>query len=196
MTAVLAFMLGVAATLWAVGDDWQDTQVTPPLGVESGADAPAALSATATDDEDPATTDTTTADASGDSDSEDASQASSPGSDATGNAQPGADGPAAATPQAVSGAARAGAGRRSYQVRVGAFLDADNAAQVGEAVRASGLPVQIQPQPDPEGRDWYIVQVGPYRDRSEATDVAGRLRRSQGYDALVISVDGSSEAGS
>lgn len=188
-------MLGVAATLWAVGDDWQDSQVTPPLAVESGADAPAAFSATGTD-VDPAAADAMTADASGEPASEDASQASSTGAEATGSAQSGTGGPAGMASQGAPEGASAGAGRRSYQVRVGAFLDADNAAQVGEAVRASGLPVQIQPQPDAEGRDWYIVQIGPYRDRSEAMDVAGRLRRSQGYDALVISVDGGSEAGS
>ncbi|TVR99126.1 MAG: SPOR domain-containing protein [Rhodospirillales bacterium] len=189
LAVLLAFLLGVAVTLWAVQEPAPHTALATEMGGGEATDArPPDPDATDTGRiavPDPLPADSPTANNRPAADSlADITEAGSP---------PPAPASAAARP---AGGGPAEGGRRTYQVRIGAFLDADNAAEAGEAAKALGLPVEIVAQPDSQGRDWYVVQVGPYWDRLEALDVAGKLRRSQGFDALIIGIDSRGGSGS
>ncbi|HLI83224.1 MAG TPA: SPOR domain-containing protein [Bryobacteraceae bacterium] len=100
------------------------------------------------------------------------------------NATPAAASPApAATPEAAPAAAPA-VPAVQLAIQVGAFLDKTNADKLVERLKEAGYTPQIV-LGGHAPRIWNFVQVGPYHDWGEASQIAAVISRDEETEAVV-----------
>ena len=94
--------------------------------------------------------------------------------------------PAATVPPPVASAASQGARRGIWAVQVMSLRDRAGASQLVQRLNNKGYPAFIvAPTPDTPTR-LYKVQVGRYGDRSEADQVATRLKKEEQFDTWIV----------
>lgn len=96
--------------------------------------------------------------------------------------------PAPSTPSANSKPRSSGI---YLAIQVGSFRESANAEELAGRLKSSGYQPEVSSRPDVNGREWYIVRVGPYHDWTEATEAAEEISKRQGTQAFIRTVPAS-----
>ncbi|MGH9412934.1 MAG: SPOR domain-containing protein [Terriglobales bacterium] len=72
-----------------------------------------------------------------------------------------------------------------FDLQLGAFQDAANAARLVTSLKAHGCTAQVMQLTDTRHRVWNVVRIGPFATLAQAAAAAAQLRRSDGLLALV-----------
>jgi rare lipoprotein A len=75
-----------------------------------------------------------------------------------------------------------------YTVQVGAFAEQEKAERLRERLLAKYQPIYIQELDGPDGH-FYRVRVGSFSTPDAAQQVAGQLRKSDGFQTFVLRLD-------
>ncbi|MGB0919785.1 MAG: SPOR domain-containing protein [Alphaproteobacteria bacterium] len=78
----------------------------------------------------------------------------------------------------------------SYQIKIGTFRDAANAAALVEKLAAEGISALSLRKDDGEGGEWHMVQSAPLFDKAEADALVETLKRDYAADAKLVEIDG------
>jgi cell division protein FtsN len=81
-----------------------------------------------------------------------------------------------------------------YVIQAASFHEHSQAESLTADLARGGYPAKALEVKDPAGRGWSIVRVGPYRERSEASQVAGEIGR-MARTAPIVRVDDGTVAG-
>ncbi len=95
---------------------------------------------------------------------------------------------AAAAPANACGlalTASAQTGQPEYDLQLGSFQDAGNAASLVASLKTHGCTAQVMQLTDAQHRVWNVVRIGPFATLEQAAAAAAQLRRSDGLLALV-----------
>lgn len=82
-------------------------------------------------------------------------------------------------------AASAQTGQPEYDLQLGSFQDAANAASLVASLKTHGCTAQVMQLTDAQHRVWNVVRIGPFATLEQAAAAAAQLRRSDGLLALV-----------
>lgn len=73
---------------------------------------------------------------------------------------------------------------RNYRIQIGAFRDKEQAEQLRTRIILRGMPVEII-----RSKSYYLVQIGPYADKSSALTIQKKLERENMDTILKTFVD-------
>ncbi len=76
-------------------------------------------------------------------------------------------------------------GQPEYDLQLGSFQDAANAASLVASLKTHGCNAQVMQLTDAQHRVWNVVRIGPFATLEQAAAAAAQLRRSDGLLALV-----------
>ena len=79
--------------------------------------------------------------------------------------------------------------KESFTVQIGAFKEIDRANRAVNELNIRGYEPYILPYVNSLGTSWYLVRIGQFKTKEEATDYAASFQTTEGMEAIVERIE-------